>query len=193
MGGRRFRTMLLSEDQRLLKRLRCGDKEALRRIYEKYRMELFTVVGSLLHDGQTCEDCVQDVFARLAEGGGSKIRRSLKGYLISCVANRARDHLRRRPVQLDCPSEIMGCSIRFGDPAAAAADKEATARIFEALAELPYEQREAFVLHVQGEMRFRQIAKLQDVSIKTAQSRYRYALEKLRGLVKKENKHEIDE
>jgi RNA polymerase sigma-70 factor (ECF subfamily) len=185
--------MLISEDQRLLKRLRCGDKEALRRIYEKYRTDLFSVVGSLLHDGQTCEDCVQDVFARLADGGGSKIRRSLKGYLITCVANRARDHLRQRPVQLDCPPDILGCSIRFGDPAAAAVDKEATARIYGALAELPYEQREAFVLRVQGEMRFRQIARLQKVSIKTAQSRYRYALEKLRGLVKKENKHGVDE
>ena len=191
--GRRFRAMLISEDQRLLKRLRCGDKEALRRIYEKYRTDLFTVVGSLLHDGQRCEDCVQDVFARLADGGGLKIRRSLKGYLVSCAANRARDHLRQRAVRLDCRSEIMGCSIRFGDPAAAAVDKEATARIFQALAELPYEQREAFVLHVQGDMRFRQIAKLQKVSIKTAQSRYRYALEKVRGLVKKEHKHGIDE
>jgi RNA polymerase sigma factor (sigma-70 family) len=190
---RRSRIMLLSEDQRLLKKLHRGDREAVRRIYEKYRTDLFTVAGSLLHDGQACEDCVQDVFVRLAEGSsGWKIRRNLKGYLISCVANRARDHLRQRPMQLDCPSEISGCAIRLSDPAAEVVDREAAVRVFEALAELPYEQREVFVLHVQGAMRFREIAELQKVSIKTAQSRYRYAIERLRALLKKENEYEAN-
>jgi RNA polymerase sigma-70 factor (ECF subfamily) len=50
-----------------------------------------------------------------------------------------------------------------------------------ALAELPYEQREAIVLHLQAGMKLREIATAQDVSIKTVQSRCRYALEKLRS------------
>ena len=47
--------------------------------------------------------------------------------------------------------------------------------------ELPYEQRETIVLRLHGDLRFRQIAKLRNVSIKTIQSRYRYGLDKLRS------------
>ena len=56
-------------------------------------------------------------------------------------------------------------------------------KLKEAITQLPYEQREVVVLRVQGDMRFRQIAKLQDVSIKTALSRYRYGLDKLRSML----------
>ena len=58
---------------------------------------------------------------------------------------------------------------------------EASQHIRCALGELPYEQREVVILHLQGEMTFRQIAKLQDVSVNTAQGRYRYGLDKLRA------------
>ena len=49
--------------------------------------------------------------------------------------------------------------------------------------QLAYEQREAIVLRLHGGMKFKAIAKLQDVSDKTAQSRYRYGLDKLRSIL----------
>jgi RNA polymerase sigma-70 factor (ECF subfamily) len=54
-------------------------------------------------------------------------------------------------------------------------------KVSDAIRLLPQEQREAVTLHLQGQMKFREIAKLQRVSVKTAQSRYRYGLEKLRS------------
>jgi RNA polymerase sigma factor (sigma-70 family) len=55
-----------------------------------------------------------------------------------------------------------------------------------AMAQLPYEQREVIMLHLHGGMMFKQIAKSQQVSINTVQSRYRYALDKLRSLMNSE-------
>jgi RNA polymerase sigma-70 factor (ECF subfamily) len=55
-----------------------------------------------------------------------------------------------------------------------------------AMTELPYEQREAVILRIHGGMKFREIAKLQDVSGKTAQSRFRYGLNKLRSILSSE-------
>jgi len=76
------------EDQRLLSRLRAGDKDALRRIYEKYIDDLLKVAISLLSDTQSAEDCLHDVFVDFAGvADGSMIQRNLKSYLISCVAN----------------------------------------------------------------------------------------------------------
>jgi len=54
------------------------------------------------------------------------------------------------------------------------------------LQQLPVAQREVFVLHAQARMSFRQIAQRQTVSVRTAHSRYRYAIEKLRSLLSKE-------
>ena len=59
-------------------------------------------------------------------------------------------------------------------------------RIEQAMAQLPYPQREVIILHLQGGMRFRVIAESQSVSVNTVQSRYRYGLDKLRSLLKDE-------
>jgi RNA polymerase sigma-70 factor (ECF subfamily) len=57
--------------------------------------------------------------------------------------------------------------------------------VMRALEKLAPEQREVIVLHLQGDMKFRQIATMLDVSVNTAQSRYRYGMEKLRQLLTK--------
>ena len=62
--------MLASEDQLLLKQLGLGSSDALRRIYEKYRRELFTVAVAILGDRDLAEDCLQDAFVRLVESAG---------------------------------------------------------------------------------------------------------------------------
>ena len=49
--------------------------------------------------------------------------------------------------------------------------------------ELAYEQREVIILRLHERMRFKAIARLQGVSDKTAQSRYRYGLDKLRSIL----------
>ena len=181
--------VFMSEDQRMLRRLRAGDKDALRRIYEKYIDDLLRVALSLLSDVQAAEDCLHDVFVGLAgAAGGLMIRRNLKSYLVSCVANRARDQLRRRTRQLTCQPKQLCPQPISRNPVKQLIDAEESARVFEALAELPYQQREVFVLRVQGEMRFREIAGLLGISINSAQSRYRYAIEKLRAVLDEEPK-----
>jgi RNA polymerase sigma-70 factor (ECF subfamily) len=56
-------------------------------------------------------------------------------------------------------------------------------QVEQAMTELPYDQREVIILHLQSGMRFRAIAAAQGVSINTIQSRYRYGLDKLRSLL----------
>jgi len=51
------------------------------------------------------------------------------------------------------------------------------------LGRLPYEQQEVILLHLQAGLTFREIAKVQNISPKTAESRYRYGIRKLRFLL----------
>ena len=179
------------EDQRLLNRLRAGDKDALRRIYEKYIDDLLRVATSLLSDIQSAEDCLHDVFVNFAGTiDGSMIHSNLKSYLISCVANRARDQLRSKARQSTYQAEQLCSRPVSTSPAKQIIDAEESVRVFEALAELPYQQREVFVLRIQGQMRFREIAGLLGLSINSVQSRYRYAIEKLRTILNEENQNE---
>jgi RNA polymerase sigma factor (sigma-70 family) len=180
----------MSEDKDLVKLLRDGDSNALCRLYEKYRTDLFTVALSLIHDVHMAEDCLQDVFVRLAEGAADiEIRRNVKGYLISSVVNRARDRLRR--TKLSDRTEGFGCSSGAANPVKVLIKREESARLFNTLMRLPYDQREVFVLHVQAGMKFKEIAELQCVSIKTAISRYRYGIEKLQALLERNDANEI--
>jgi RNA polymerase sigma factor (sigma-70 family) len=173
------------EDMLLVWRLHRGDVSALSRIYEKCRDDLLKLAASLLNDRIAAEDVVQDVFVGFAGSARTfRLTGSLKGYLATCVANAARNQIkavaRRRTVGLD---EAMEATAHTGDPQAWLIVSERFERVSEAMKDLPSEQREVVTLHLYGDMPFKDIAQWQRTSIKTVQSRYRYALEKLRSLV----------
>jgi RNA polymerase sigma-70 factor (ECF subfamily) len=172
------------EDELLKFRFKCGSKEALRCIYEKYLNNLLTLAMALLNDASAAEDVVHDVFVSFAKSTEEfKLRGSLKGYLATCVINRARDRIRtskRQPVQLE-ESELMLSDANRPDKSVIY--NEEAQRLNRALAELPHKQREVIILHLKSRMKFKEIARLQGVSANTIQGRYRYGLNKLRSIL----------
>lgn len=172
------------EDELLKLRFKLGHADALRRIYEKYLNYLLSVAMAFLNDGPACEDVVHDVFVSLAQSTGTfRLRGSLKGYLATCVVNRARDRLRagKRHAGLlaaDARSEPVLESVED----ALICDERAR-QVYEALAQLPDEQRETIVLRVKAEMTFRQIARIQNASYVAVQARYRRGIDKLREIL----------
>jgi len=173
------------EDRLLLWRFKCGSREAFRAIYDKYAADLLTLAANLLYDSSAAEDIVQEVFISFVKSVDQfRLRGSLKGYLSTCVANRARDYIRRkkrRPTVAVNEAAQMASDTK--SPIQLVICTEELEKLKQAINHLPYEQREVVVLRVHGDMRFRQIAKLQDVSVKTTLSRYRYGLDKLRSIL----------
>ena len=172
------------EDKILVWRFNHGSKDALRRIYEKYKDDLLGLAITLLRDRSLAEDVVHDVFVSFAKAVGTfNLSGTLKGYLSTCVANCARDKNRLmsgRDVGLD-GAEAVGSN--SDGPIEYAIGCEESGRLTDLLARLPYEQREVIVLHLHQGMRFREIAKALGISINTVQSRYRYGLDKLRSIL----------
>lgn len=171
------------EDNRWLKLLRGGDQHALEYIYRKYKDDLLTVAMSLLCDIHRAEDCLHDVFVRFAAGGGCDVNSNLKGYLMSCILNQARDELKKKSNVSNKSIEDTDCSVISKDTLDELIDCEESVGIFKALAQLPRTQHEAVVLHLYADMKFTEIASLTGVSINTVQSRYRYGVEKLKELL----------
>jgi len=172
------------EDELLKLRFKLGSEDALRRIYEKYLNYLLSVAMAFLNDAYGAEDIVHDVFVALARSAGTfRLRGSLKGYLATCVANRARDRLREGRRQAD----RLATRIRPEPQSEPAEDAlvcdERAKQVYEALAQLPDEQRETIVLRIKADMRFKQIAEMQNASYVAVQARYRRGMDKLRSIL----------
>lgn len=172
------------EDELLKLRFKAGSTDALQRIYVKYRDYLLTLAMALLNDGATAEDVVHDVFVSFALSGARfRLRGSLRAYLATCVVNRVRDRMRarkRRGQSLDVEMPLESDS---GPPDGRLLSDERSRLVARALARLPDEQREIIALHLNGHLKLREIARLQNVPLTTVRGRYRHGIEKLRSIL----------
>jgi RNA polymerase sigma factor (sigma-70 family) len=178
----------MMEDRILLWKFKRGSREALRRIYEKYRADLLKLAVSLVTDVNTAEDVVQDVFVSFAQSAQKiGLAGDLRKYLVTCVANRIRnrkrDQQRHEAIGLD-GAEGLVCGARR--PEQWAILNEELRLLRQAMAQIPCEQREVVGLYTQGDLTFRQIAAIQSASINTVQGRYRYGITKLRSILNSE-------
>ncbi|MHC4535085.1 MAG: RNA polymerase sigma factor [Planctomycetota bacterium] len=176
------------EDKLLVWKFKHGSKDALCHIYEKYRDDLLRIAAGLLNETSVAEDIVHDVFVVFVRSAKQfQLTGSLRGYLARCVVNRARNvnlsRQRRQTISMDNVEPIV---LGSKGPDQWIICSEEFTQLSNAMAVLPYEQREAVILHIQGGMKFREIANLQGVSDKTAQSRFRYGLTKLRSILHSE-------
>ncbi|HWF05383.1 MAG TPA: sigma-70 family RNA polymerase sigma factor [Candidatus Angelobacter sp.] len=146
--------------------------------YQRHGPALLAYAIGLLGNRASAEDALHQVFLSLL----SKADRPAEAtpYLFKAVRNRALNSRRSgaRMVSLDDhdqqwlvkPQGMM----------------EAGIEVERALRDLPPEQREVVLMRVWGEMTFDEIAGVLDVSQNTVASRYRYALGKLREILKVE-------
>lgn len=180
------------EDRILICRFNSGSREALRRIYTKYKDDLLKLAISLTADTAVAEDIVQDVFVAFAQAT-TRIRPAgnLRKYLITCVANRIRNHRRdqQRHSSRDLDNAVTAPTDQRS-PEQWAMLNEELIWLSHALGQIPYQQREVLTLYVEGHMTFRRIAAMQDTSISTVQGRYRYGMTKLRSLLNGKFKYE---
>ncbi len=162
-----------------------GDAEALCALVDKYRRPLF---GFILHmtDGKDdAEEIFQEVWIKAIQAlPRYQHRRRFAGWLFKITHRVIIDRIRRRkPVMsfqdisdnLNRPETAERVT-----PFSALADNEVGREIRNAVAALPVEQREVFLLRMESDLSFKEIASIQQISINTALARMTYALGKLR-------------
>jgi RNA polymerase sigma-70 factor (ECF subfamily) len=177
------------EDKLLVWRCKRGSRDALARIYEKYKRDLLTLAITLSNDRSAAEDVVHDVFVGFVEAIEKfRLTGSLKGYLLTCVANRARNANKARHRHSVGPDPLEPVSSATDEPPSSIVCNEEMQQLSGAMAQLPYDQREAIMLHFHAAMAFRTIAMQQGISVNTVKSRYRYGLDKLRSILDSESK-----
>lgn len=175
------------EDKLLVWRCKRKSKVALYTIYEKYKRDLLILALALLNDKSAAEDILHDVFVSFASNIEKfRLTGSLKGYLVTCVANKAKNFnrlKRNEDISID-NTEYEDANSK--EPYKSLILNEQALLLHRAMSELPDEQKIAIMLRLHSEMRFSQIAKIQDVSINTVKSRYLYGINKLRQILNSE-------
>ena len=171
-----------SEEMELVARLRTGDRAALEQAYHCYKSDIVALAGAMLGTRDGAWDILHDVFVSLARvAPGLAVDSNLKGYLLTAAANRARDVLsKRRTVSVDPMAAGEPQDRGAEDPAEIVSRDEQVLAAWRVMASLPAEQREVIALRIYGSMSFAEIAIQQGIPEKTAQSRYRYAIDKIR-------------
>ena len=177
------------EDRLLVIKCRYGNKDAMCRIYYKYKDFLLILAKGLVGEREDAEDIAHDVFVNFASSIEKfRLTGSLKGYLATCVSNLARDKIRSRTRQAAVLESVSDSKWESKNPAQSLAETEEITRLREMLDQIPYEQREVILLHIKAGMKFKEIAESQGQPLSTIHGRYRYGIDKLRSLLNSEVK-----
>jgi RNA polymerase sigma-70 factor (ECF subfamily) len=174
-------------DETLLDRSASGDRSALEELFHRYRAPAYRVAHRLLGNEADALDAVQDGFVKvLAKLSGFEKRSSFKTWLLRVVSNAALDLGRQRGRRDAFASKSESPngeahSLAWDDPTFGLEQADLRRLLDEALATLPDSQRQTFVLHVDAEMSYRDVADTLGISIGTVMSRLYYARQKLRA------------
>jgi RNA polymerase sigma-70 factor (ECF subfamily) len=174
----------LESDERLMLRFQGGDVRAFEELVRRHRTPVFSFLLRLVRERGRAEDLCQETFLRVVRAAaGWEPRAPFRTWLYAVARNLAFDEARRqafrRTEPLDGPARAAEAS---DDPSPDRAAEAALVRpkLEAALAALPDEQREVFLLREHAGLRFHEIAEVTGVPENTVKSRMRYALEALR-------------
>lgn len=151
------------------------DLAPFRQLVERHQAALFALVRNLGLDGHTCEDVVQEAFLRAYrhDGDFDPRRGSYRAWLYGIARNAALNVIRKkRPV----PAPVLPDREGSTEPP----KPEPHARLDEAVAALPLEQRAAFVLAEIHGLSHAEVAAIEGVAVGTVKSRTARARERLR-------------
>jgi len=175
------------EDRELIARYRRGDVAALDVLVERYRRPLFGYILNMIGHGGDADEIFQEAWLKVIRKIGLYRHHNFFGWLVRITHNAVIDNIRRRKpdVSLDAePDEgaSLGNVLADGGPMPHEhlQNSDLGQVIAAAIASLPDEQREVFLLRTHAELPFKVIAKIQGTSINTALARMQYALTKLR-------------
>lgn len=169
---------------------RHGRLSAFESLYRRHKDPLYRYLLRGCAREDVAGELFQDVWANLVRARLSyEPRAKFTTWLYRLAHNRLIDHLRLAPratqsltpeddEEQATPPALWAAEHERPDAQALAAEQGQSIR--QALAALPAEQREAFLLHEEGGLTLDEIAEVSGVGRETVKSRLRYALVKLR-------------
>ena len=180
-------------DETLIARYARGDAEAFTALYRRHELRVWRYLERNVQSRAAAEELMQEVwFAVARDAERYRPTARFTTWLFTIARNRMLDLVRaRRPqVSLDAlgheaPAVVERLTAdRSAGPLAAAENRDQVRALRRALARLPPEQRDAFLLQLEGDLSVEEVAAITGSSFETVKSRLRYARAKLRELLR---------
>lgn len=185
-----------ASDDELIAAYRSGRAEAFDELLRRYQGALFAYLVRMTGRRESAEDLFQETFLRLLRSlPGYQSRGQFKPWLYRLATNLCIDHFRRQgrraAVSLDAEKEDEARRIDLlaasgARPDRATGEAQFLAALEAAIAALPENQRQVYLLRTVSELSFREIAEILDCPLGTALGRMHDALAKLRGMLGEE-------
>jgi RNA polymerase sigma-70 factor (ECF subfamily) len=170
-------------DEQLYRQSTDGDELAFEMLYDRYATPLYRYFLKMLwNNRELAEDCVQDIFAKLARNPDYyHPDRSFKTWIFSVAHNRCKNEYRNHEVRQRKNEFIASETVQSESPfAVKSLDNQAfAAALQQALDSLPEDQRNTFVMRYNQDLSVKEIAGLLECSEGTVKSRLFYTLRKL--------------
>ena len=186
--------MDLEDDGELMLRYARGDLRAFEVLYRRHRGGLYRYLSRHARNPEAASDLFQEVWSKvIASRDRYEPRAKFQTFLYRIAHNCFVDYCRRTTVRAEVSGDgmVQGSSGQEDwqsalpapddeQPDARAEQAQASAHYRAALAELPPEQRDVFLLYEESGLSLEEIAVIMAVGPETAKSRLRYAVTKLR-------------
>ena len=178
-------------DKELIKRYIAGHESALEQLVRRHKNRVFAYILMIVKDKELAEDLFQDTFIKVINTirlGHYKEEGKFIQWVMRIAHNLIIDYFRkakRIPVIENRDEYDIFDKVRL--PVESVEEMMITEQIHKDVKRLieylPKEQKEVLVMRHYGDMSFKDIAEVTNVSINTALGRMRYALINLRKLV----------
>jgi RNA polymerase sigma factor (sigma-70 family) len=182
-------------DESLMLRYAAGNLQAFNLLYARHEMGVWRYVLRSVRVQAVADDVLQDVWFALArQAPNYQPTAKFKTWLFTLAHNRVVDYFRttKQHVSLDEDGDdehdsvalvqTLSANSGFG-PLKRLETKEQAQALLDAIEQLPFAQREAFMLQAEAGMDVQEIARTTGVSFETAKSRLRYARSRLKELL----------
>ena len=177
--------MVLTDEKTIFPRIRDGDREAFRSLFDTYYASLCHYASHYLNDDSLSEEVVQELFVKLWEKRKTlDVGTSVRNYLFRAVRNGCLNQ-----IQHDKVRQLHGKKLKevllSEDPAEEyLITPELILRLEEAIESLPDKRREIFRLSREEGLKYREIAEKLKISVKTVEAQMGLALANLRSKIR---------
>jgi RNA polymerase sigma-70 factor, ECF subfamily len=189
----------VASDDSLLRRIRAGDQEAFRAVYQRCQGPVYRFALHMSGRRSVAEDVTQEVFMLLIDEGCNfdSSKGALPAYLIGVARNQLARHLAKELRYVPFPDDPLGLPPsqktngngkhheRLIVAPVDLAQQETTDRLRQAILNLPANYREAVVLCDLQEMSYEEASRILDCAVGTVRSRLHrgraFLMDKLRS------------
>jgi RNA polymerase sigma factor (sigma-70 family) len=179
-------------DEALLSGLAAGDADAATAFIRRFQARVYGLVLTILRDQAAAEDVAQETFVRAWRYAQTydPRRGRVATWLLTIARNLAIDVIRIKkaePLDPDIVVRKLHEAGETGRPPDEGYPPDERARLREAIAELPPDQRQALVLAAYLGRTAQEIAELEGIPLGTAKTRIRTAMLRLRDALGTKN------